>query len=276
MKSLKKWLILLIIISDILIYPISVLAATSTNVVVVATGIVAHPPEIFTVEYVTDTRVLASWNITGNADMVDLRFMLDAYPEHDTGASIYSGNSTSVLFDIDLTGSSIPFFRIFSRNKNTGIWEIIGSYAKGDFMTQSWTWAILLAFALGMTILPFFARILFGNIATKILSCVVMGAAWLAFFSFVNESYTTGFVFSLGTFWGIFLSFAIIGLIFNLLVAATGSSIDKSGNLTIKAKENRSDSEVAYSSYKDDLHKKLYPNSGKSNTLTVPKFRFKR
>lgn len=252
-----KWLLRISILALLVTIVSTEIVKADELVIVSARGVLVSAPGGFTIVYVDDLHVMGYWTIPPTADIVELRYRFEDYPRDiNDGTLVYSGNNTSALIDLDLTIAGVPYFRIWSRRATTGQWEVTGNKAKGDFMTQSWTWMILLMFALATTIVPFIARILWTSIPNKVLSGLTMAAAWFAFIDFVLEA-ENGFVFDINRNWAKLISIAVIALIFNIILAAMGSTIDKSGSIVAKQRDDRSRSTRAQEDYTRTLRDRL-------------------
>ena len=154
---MKKWLVILaLLILGLILGTIPVLADTSAEVTITATGWVCGAPGGFTLTYISDYEVGISWTKGIDAENTMIRAAYGRVPESRTdGYLVYYGpddgigeiiSDTGVNFD---EGVSDVYYRAWSQNA-AGIWEETGT---SNLMESPYMLLIVLAgLAFGFTI----------------------------------------------------------------------------------------------------------------------------
>lgn len=148
MKRLRL-LCLLAITFAVVLVPSTVLAATSADVTVTATGYVCGAPGGFTVIYISDYEVGLSWTKGEDAVNTMIRAKYGSVPESRTdGYQVYYGDGTSTsdtAVSLDETLTPV-YYAAFSQNA-AGIWEETGvsDFIEGVGMTIFAIVAVVLA-----------------------------------------------------------------------------------------------------------------------------------
>jgi len=135
-----------------LIAPVPVLAASSTNVTVTATGWICGAPDGFAVFYISDYEVGISWVKGEGAENTMIRAKYGSYPvDRADGNLVYYGDGvvasdTGVNFD---EGVADVYYRAWSEDAGE-VWEEIGTT---NFMENPYMLLIVLVgLAFGFTI----------------------------------------------------------------------------------------------------------------------------
>lgn len=122
-----KWFIALTLLI-ILLVPIPVLAATSTDITVTAVGWICEAPGGLTLTYISDYEVGISWTKGEGATNTMVRAKYGSAPTSRTdGYQVYYGDGTSTSdtgVNFDETVSQV-YYRAWSQNA-TGVWEETG------------------------------------------------------------------------------------------------------------------------------------------------------
>lgn len=142
------WLILLAVCFWLV--PTQVLAETSAEVTVTATGYVCDAPGGFTVTYISDYEVGLSWTKGDGAENTMVRAKYGSMPEsREDGYLVYYGNgnyTSDTGVSLDETASDI-YYRAWSQNSNE-VWEEEGT---GSFWENIYVVTIgLIVLALGI------------------------------------------------------------------------------------------------------------------------------
>jgi len=138
-----------------LIIPLPVLADTSSEVVVTATGWICEAPSGFSLFYINDYEIGISWVKGEGAENTMIRAKYGSYPiDRTDGYQVYYGDGT-VASDTGVNfeeGVSDVYYIAFSENVN-GVWEEVGA---SDFMENPHMLLIaLIILALGFTIVSY-------------------------------------------------------------------------------------------------------------------------
>lgn len=154
MKWLRIGLSIIVLLLTILI-TLPVLADTSQDVTVTATGYICEAPGGFTLTYISDYEVGISWTKGEDAENTMIRAKYGSYPvDREDGYQVYYGDGTvasdtGVNFD---EGVSDVYYIAFSQNAS-GAWEDVGS---SNFMENPHMLLIaLIILALGFTIVSY-------------------------------------------------------------------------------------------------------------------------
>jgi len=156
---MKIWLLIVVLLIGVLIFPISVAAQpppSSADVVITASGYVVEAPGGLTLTYISDYEIGVSWTKGSGANITMVRAAYDRSVENrDDGYLVYSGNGTSTTMWISNVGflGSINL-RAWSQ-RGDGMWEELGTTAEGNFMSMSFLFGILVALGLGLFIAAF-------------------------------------------------------------------------------------------------------------------------
>jgi len=144
-----KWLRVVLLVLLLWLIPVGVLADTSQEVTVTATGYICAIPGGFTLTYINDYEVGISWIKGDGAENTMIRAAYGRVPESRTdGYLVYYGDGTTasdtgVNFE---EGVSDVYYRAWSQNA-AGVWEEIGV---SDFMENPYMLlAVLAGLALG-------------------------------------------------------------------------------------------------------------------------------
>lgn len=153
MRWLKAGLLSLLL--TLLLTPLSVLADSSEDVTVTATGYVCGIPGDLTLTYISDFELGISFNKGEDAVNTMVRVKYGSYPESRTdGYLVYYGEESSCTDpNIDLTSSQMPFYRAWHQNEG-GVWEERGIVEEADFMSASF---LFIGFILIAGLLTWFA-----------------------------------------------------------------------------------------------------------------------
>ena len=155
-----KWLgVVLLVIVSFLLIPTTVLAGTSEEVTVTATGYICDAPGGLTLTYVSDYEIGVSWFKGAGAVSTLVRVAYGRFPEdRSDGIQLYYGegtNTTHWLENIGLVGTM--YYRAWSQNA-AGWWEEVGAEGEASFMSQSFMFIGLIVLALGTTATSFWKR----------------------------------------------------------------------------------------------------------------------
>jgi len=130
----RKWLVILTIVVLALAPASTVLADSSADITVTATGIVGGNPGIptgFTVFYISDYEVGISWTKGESANNTMIRAKYGSYPTSRTdGYLVYYGEGTSTSdtgVSLDETATNV-YYRAWSEDSG-GVWS---NYAEGN------------------------------------------------------------------------------------------------------------------------------------------------
>jgi len=150
----RRWLGVVLLALLLWLIPVGVLADTSQNVTVTATGYVCNAPGGFTLTYVSDYEVQLSWVKGDGAENTLIRAAIGRVPTDRTdGMEIYYGDGTTTSSWINMETLSDPvYYRAWSENA-AGIWEEVGA---SDFI-EGVTMLLFafIALALGLFIATF-------------------------------------------------------------------------------------------------------------------------
>ena len=170
---MKRWLIVLGLLALWLMFASPVLADTSAEVTVTATGYVVGAPGGFTLTYISDYEVGISWTKGEGAENTMVRAAVGRLPESRTdGYLVYYGDGTSTSdFSNNLDVLDAPvYYRAWSQNTDS-LWEEVGS---SDFVAGVGVTVLAISIiVLGLTI----AGVIFKSAALYLLS--TMG--WVIF-----------------------------------------------------------------------------------------------
>ena len=149
-----KWLLVILLLIT-LIAPTPVLADTSAEVVVTATGWICEAPGGFSLFYINDYEIGISWVKGAGAENTMIRAKYGSYPVDRTdGYQVYYGDGT-VASDTGVNfeeGVSDVYYIAFSQSAS-GAWEEIGAT---NFMENPHMLLIaLILLALGFTIVSY-------------------------------------------------------------------------------------------------------------------------
>jgi len=156
---MKKWLaILALLILGLILRVTPVLAGTSDEVTVTATGYVCEAPGGLTLTYVSDYEVGISWTKGTDAVNTMVRGAVGRLPESRTnGYLVYYGSGTSTSdtgVSLDETAAPI-YYRAWSQNA-AGIWEETGT--SGLLEGFGVTTIAIALFIFGFTVLAVWKR----------------------------------------------------------------------------------------------------------------------
>ncbi len=198
-----KWFIIFGLLLVGLI-PLPVLALTTADVVITATGIVVASPGNFTLTYISDYEVGISWTLPVGVANTMIRVATGRIPiDRNDGYLVYYGAGTGFTdTNVDLTSFEMPFYRAWSQRAD-GVWEEIGTNKAADFMSQAWLFVgtlIFLAIALAFSIYYFTKK--------QIILSIIGGFLWFLFVVFMY-SHSTG--------WDIYRGFAAMGFLMALM-----------------------------------------------------------
>lgn len=149
-----KWLragLLTTVLLFVLLIPLPVLADTSAEVTVTATGYICEAPGGFTLTYISDHEVGISWTKGADAENTMVRAAYGRMPESRTdGYLVYYGENSyasDTAVSLDETATAI-YYRAWSQAES-GVWEEEGSsgWIEGIGMTL----IALIILALGFT-----------------------------------------------------------------------------------------------------------------------------
>lgn len=141
-----------------IVVPTSVLASTSADITVTATGWICAAPGSFTLTYISDHEVGISWVKGEGAVNTMVRAAVGRLPEdRDDGYLIYYGDGTYATdtgISLDETAAQI-FYKAWSQNAN-GVWEESGvsDFIEGVGMVL----IALIILAIGFTISSYFFK----------------------------------------------------------------------------------------------------------------------
>lgn len=150
-----KWILLAILVAFSLVST-PVLADTSADVTVTATGWIAGYPEGFTLTYVSDNQIDITWTKGEDAVNTMVRAAFGHVPEDiSDGYQVYYGDGESYSdTSLTLAGPEIIYYRAWSQNAD-GVWAPL--FASGDteeFMSASF---LFIGFILIAAFLSWFA-----------------------------------------------------------------------------------------------------------------------
>lgn len=150
-----RWLGIGLLVVLLLLTPSSVLADSSEDVTVTATGYICEAPGGFTLTYVTDYEVGISWTKGADAVNTMVRVKYGEYPQtRADGYLVYYGEDTNFSdSSVVLAGAEIPYYRAWGQNAG-GVWEESGTTEGGFFMSASFLFIGLILIA---GLLTFFA-----------------------------------------------------------------------------------------------------------------------
>lgn len=152
-----KWFIVFVLLTIFLI-PTPVLADTSGDVTVTATGYICGAPGNFTLTYVSDYEIGISWTKGADAVNTMVRGAVGRVPESRTdGYLVYYGTGTSTSdtgVSLDETAAPI-YYRAWSQNA-ASVWEEVGV---SDFLEGFGMLTVAIALiVLVFTVLAFLRR----------------------------------------------------------------------------------------------------------------------
>jgi len=158
MKWGKKWLLLLLLVPISIVIPTAVMADTSADVTITASGYVCGAPGGFTITYVNDYELRLDWSVGDDAVNTMVRAAYGRFPEDITdGYQVYYGNGTTTTDDAtSLAAPDIVYYRAWSQNV-AGLWNEVsyGEDDSGDIMSVSFlfiAWVSLAIFLLGLAL----------------------------------------------------------------------------------------------------------------------------
>lgn len=147
-----KRLTILVLLATVFLTPVPVLAESSADIIVTATGWICEAPGGFTVYYINDYEIGLSWTKGDGAVNTMIRAKYGSYPvDRADGYQVYYGDGTTtsdtgVNFE---EGVSDVYYKAWSQNEND-VWEEVGAT---NFMENPHMLLIaLIVLALGFTI----------------------------------------------------------------------------------------------------------------------------
>lgn len=176
-----KWIrigLLVLVLSGLLLLPQVVLAESSSDITITATGYVAGAPGGLTLTYVSDYEIGVSWTKGEDAVNTMVRIAYGRLPSSRTdGLELYNGTGTSATHWIGNVGLVGPvYYRAWSQNAG-GVWEESGVSEEGNFMSASFLFIGFIALALALTLIALKVRLILFRMAAA-LGWLVLGV-WL-------------------------------------------------------------------------------------------------
>lgn len=169
-----KWIRVLVLgLLLVLLIPSSVLADSSEDVTVTATGYICEAPGGFTITYISDYEIGLSWIKGEDAENTMVRATYGRAPTgRSDGIEIYYGTGTYATHWISNVGLTGPIYYQAWSQAAGGIWEETGSSEEGNFMSASFLFIGLILLAGLLTAFAYKIRMLLFTMAAA--------TAWLA------------------------------------------------------------------------------------------------
>ena len=153
---MKRWLIIITLLLVSLVPIGQVLADTTADVTITASGYIVGVPGGLTLTYVSDYEIGISWEKGSNAENTMVRAAYDrAVEDRNDGFLVYNGTAIGTT----LWTSNVGFLgsihlRAWSQRAD-GMWEDIGTTAEESFMSISFLFVILIILGLSLFIAAF-------------------------------------------------------------------------------------------------------------------------